>query len=99
VDISPELAKQFDEAMQGIVPPELRAKGWRYIDPPTKFTPDAWDEFLRIIGEGEYEIICASEGHTKENGHEWTRGQLLVSPQGFKNMADAARKNEILGPR
>ena len=33
------VSRKLDEAMQDLVPIELRAKGWRYIDPPTKFSP------------------------------------------------------------
>lgn len=63
---------------------ELMQSGWLYIDPPGKFTPEMWDLFLSIIGEGNYEILIMSESTVP--GQEWKRGQLIVSPDGVVNM-------------
>lgn len=87
---------EFDlpSIMQGIVPVELRAKGWRYIDPPTRFSHEMWDYFLRLLGEGEYRILAASSGVTKD-GFAWKRGQFIVSPQALANLADKDRQNAM----
>lgn len=87
------LRDALDDALQGAVPPELRAKGWRYQDFNTKFTPEAWSYLLRLIGEGEYEIIAMSRYDHPEK--PWVRGQFLISPQGYTNMRDKSRRETI----
>lgn len=71
---------------------ELTKEGWRYIDPPCKFSPDMWNLFLDIIGEGNYEILTLSESSVL--GKEWKRGQLMVSPSGIVNLQSHSIKKE-----
>lgn len=92
--MTPELAKMIADVEQELVPQELRAKGWRYVDPPTKFSPEMWDYFCAIIGEGEYKLLIASEG-TERDGFEWKRGQFVISPQGMLNLADKERRERL----
>ena len=72
------------DMMRPPMPKEYADKGWTYLDPPSRFSPDMWQYFLSILGEGEYKIIAQSEGRDKF-GH-WQRGQLFVSPQARENM-------------
>lgn len=66
-------------------PHPLEAEGWRYIDPPTKFSPEYWELFLSYFGGPEhYKVLAFSEGVL--GGLPFARGQLLVSPQGMANM-------------
>lgn len=88
------LRDALDDALQGSVPADLKAKGWRYQDFNTKFSIDAWDFLLRLIGEGEYQIIIISRGRDKQ-GEEWVRGQFWISPQGFTNMQDKERRETL----
>ena len=61
----------------------LTSKGWIYYDPEVKFSPEYWDRFLEIIGEGNYEILVLSQ----YNGPDpWKRGQLMISPEGVANL-------------
>jgi hypothetical protein len=60
---------------------ELTALGWRYIDPPTWFTPEMWDYFLSILGEGEYKILVMTKHPIRG-----VRGQFFVSPIAVQNM-------------
>jgi hypothetical protein len=83
-----EIRQLFDEAAQGIVPADLRAQGWRYIDPPTRFSIEMWDYFLSLLGEGEYKILVMTHGKTKD-GFEYKRGQFIVSPKAQENMKNA----------
>jgi len=89
-----EIRKRFDDIEQAIVPADLREKGWRYIDPPTKFSHEMWDYFLALLGEGEYQIIVGSEGVARD-GFAWKRGQFFVSPQGMANLADIERRERL----
>jgi hypothetical protein len=68
-----------------------RADGWAYVDPPGRLSPKAWDQFLAIIGEGNYQILAMSSGTHPSDGLPFIRGQLLVSPAGWQNM-EAARR-------
>lgn len=63
----------------------LEDKGWRYVDPPTKFSPEMWEYFLGVIGAGNYQILAESSGTTND-GLPYRRGQLMVSPAGQQNM-------------
>lgn len=63
-----------------------RADGWAYVDPPTKFSPEMWEYFLSVIGEGNYVVLAYS------SGEDWSRGQLLVSPAGWRNMTASIRR-------
>lgn len=63
-----------------------RARGWQYRDIPGKLSPEAWDELICAIGLGEFELLAFSSG-TFKDGTPWKRGQLIISPKGFENMA------------
>lgn len=92
--IPAELHKLLDEAAQGMVPPDLKALGWRYQDFPGTFSPEMWKKMLALIGEGEYKIVAMSSGVRK--GVPFARGQLFISPQGYVNMKDKERQALIL---
>ena len=96
--MTPEQAKELNDkletAMQSMVPKELKDKGWRYIDPPTKFSYEMWDYFLALIGEGEYQLLISSQGIAAD-GFKWKRGQFFVSPQGMLNLADKERRARL----
>lgn len=67
----------------------LLADGWEYRDVPTRMRPDLWDEFLDIIGAGNYRLLTLA---TYEDGYK--RGQMFVSPDGLKNLREYdARKS------
>ena len=68
-----------------------RADGWAYIDPPGRFSHEAWNHFLEIIGEGNFVPLAMSQGRHPSDGKQFIRGQLLVSPQGWENMRAARR--------
>lgn len=69
-------------------PPELAAIGWTYMDPPTSgLSPEHWQEFLSILGEGEFRIIASSQ-RTDKAGHVLVRGQFWVSPKAMQNLKD-----------
>lgn len=80
----------LDEIAQAMVPPELKALGWRYYDFPTRFSYDMWDYLLRLIGEGEYKILAMTVAEDKTGPYK--RGQFLISLQGQKNMQDKSRR-------
>ena len=84
---------------QHILPPgepvsgkTYRADGWAYIDPPVRFSPEIWDHFLALIGEGEFVILVGSSGNHPSDEKPFVRGQLLVSPAGMANLQAAARR-------
>lgn len=89
-----DFAALMAEAEQCLVPPDLRALGWRYVDPPTKFSHEMWDYFRARIGEGEYKLLIFSEGETAD-GFKWKRGQFIISPQGMLNLADKERGERL----
>lgn len=89
------LRDALDEVLQGSVPDDLKAKGWRYRDFNTKFTSDAWDFLLRLIGDGEYKIIAMSSGGKTIGKDDWIRGQFWISPQGYTNMQNDERRNTL----
>lgn len=91
-----EAMQHLDAIAQEMVPDDLKAKGWRYVDPPTKFSHEMWDYFLALMGDGEYQVIIASAG-TSKDGFKWKRGQFFVSPQGMKNLADKDRAAALTG--
>jgi len=64
----------------------LEAEGWRYTDPPGRFSPEFWQKFLAILGEGEYLILAESSG-VGSGGQPWHRGQLMISPAGQRNLS------------
>lgn len=92
--MTPELAKMFADIEQELVPADLRALGWRYIDPPTKFSHEMWDYFRALIGEDEHKLLISSEGEASD-GFKWKRGQFVVSPQGMKNLSDKERAERL----
>jgi hypothetical protein len=67
--------------MQEMVPADLRAQGWVYRDLPSKLSYEMWDLFLSIMGEGNYQILIASQGDN------WKRGQFFLSPKALENLA------------
>lgn len=89
-----ELMKMVDELEQEMVPQQFRDRGWKYKDLPSRLTPEAWTLFTRWIGEGEFHILCMSEGRD-ENGGAWKRGQFIISPAGFENLRDKDRGKKI----
>ncbi|MDB5616047.1 hypothetical protein [Tardiphaga sp.] len=89
-----ELNKLLDDAAQGMVPADLKAKGWRYVDPPGRLSPEAWNYLLDWMGDGEYQCIAMSAGRDK-HGEAFKRGQFFVSPQGMRNMADKERGQRL----
>ena len=78
--IPEELRALLREAEQGIVPKELKEKGWRYEDFPTRFSFEMWDLLLETMGKNNYQILVMSQGH------DWIRGQFLISPEGLANL-------------
>lgn len=86
--------EKLKEIEQELVPADLRALGWRYIDPPTKFSHEMWDYFCKIIGEDEYKLLIFSEG-VSPDGFKWKRGQFVVSPQGMLNLANKERVERL----
>jgi hypothetical protein len=95
--MNPELSKMFAYIEQKLVPADLRALGWRYIDPPTKFSHEMWDYFRALIGEHEHQLLIYSEGEAPD-AFKWKRGQFVVSPQGMKNLADKERAARLSRP-
>lgn len=73
---------------------ELIKQGWRYIDPPTWFSPDMWEHFQSTIGERgkDFHILIQSSGGTGDSA--WIRGQFLISPQGMTNMAEYSKRKK-----
>ncbi len=61
----------------------LRADGWVYRDIPGRLSHEMWDHLIGIIGVGNFEILAMSIGD------DWKRGQLMISPDGMKNLAAA----------
>lgn len=63
----------------------LKADGWVYRDIPGRLSNEIWDHLLDVIGAENFRILGMSVGN------DWKRGQLMISPNGMKNLA-AARK-------
>ena len=59
----------------------LRADGWVYRDIPGRLSHEIWDYLIGVIGAGNFEILAMS------SGADWKRGQLMISPDGMKNLA------------
>lgn len=83
------LHRAFEEAIGNGLrsSPEYGAlldSGWQYRDPRGRFSPEMWDHFLSVLGDGEYRLIAGSNG-VDSDGLPWVRGQLLVSPRGLAN--------------
>lgn len=85
--------KKMNEAQQEMVPPELKAKGWRYQDFPGTFSPEAWEALVAVIGKDEHQLVAYSEG--TKNGLPFKRGQFFISPQGLSNLGDKERRGRI----
>jgi len=90
MSLTADMLQRFSEIEQDLVPEDLRALGWRYVDPPTKFSFEMWDYFRNLIGMDEHKLLIYSEGITAD-GFKWKRGQFVISPQGMKNLADKDR--------
>lgn len=85
-----ELNRLMHEAEQSMVPADLKAKGWVYKDLPGRLTHDAWDLFIDLMGDGEYQVVIMSSG-TDRHGTPYKRGQFFISPEGIRNLADKDR--------
>lgn len=59
----------------------LIADGWVYRDMPGWMATEYWDQFLALLGEGNYRILAMSKRPDAK------RGQFLISPLGMKNIA------------
>lgn len=59
----------------------LRADGWVYRDIPGRLSLEMWDHLMDVIGAGNCEVLALSIGD------DWVRGQLMISPDGMKNLA------------
>lgn len=57
---------------------------WVYRDTP-KALKAVWDEFLSVIGEGNYKLLSEATYKRKSDGVELCRGQLMISPEGIAN--------------
>ena len=68
----------------------LVADGWVYRDLP-RMTTEAMDIVLGIIGEGNYEFLTFAEYPDEEHGKA-VRGQVMISPDGTKNLERYAAK-------
>lgn len=88
------LQSALDDLAQSMVPADLKAKGWRYIDPPARFTPEMFAVFLQCIGHDEYQCLAVTKATDKEGPYR--RGQFFISPQGAANLADADRCKRIM---
>lgn len=75
-----DILRQMDEAIQELVPAELKALGWRYFDMPVKLSDAMWDEFLTILGPDNFKLLIMS------SGPGWKRGQFLLSPAAYENL-------------
>lgn len=62
-----------------------RADGWQYFDPPGKYTPEAWDRMIDLLGEENVHALVMSRG--RDRGGDWIRGQILISPAGQARVA------------
>lgn len=91
-----KLFASLDQILQCAVPPELKAKGWRYLDFNARFSPQMWDWILFVIGDGEYKLLVTSQG--TDDGVPWKRGQFLISPQGYANLQDPQRRASMPYP-
>lgn len=65
----------------------LRADGWVYRDIPGRLSHEMWDHLLDIIGAENFQILGMSVGN------DWKRGQLMISPDGMKNLT-ASREGQ-----
>ena len=61
----------------------LLADGWVYRDLHKRLSYEMWDRFLADIGTENYRILAMTIGP------DWKRGQLMISPDGMKNLAAA----------
>lgn len=72
-----------------------RADGWAYVDPPGRFSPEAWDYFLDLFGREHIVIIIETRGKHPSDGLPFARGQFLVSPEGWaKAVASLGERKE-----
>ena len=61
----------------------LLADGWVYKDIPGRLSYEMWDHLLDIIGDGNFRVLAMSVGE------DWKRGQLMISPNGMKNLEES----------
>lgn len=89
-DISdPETAHLFSLMGEPFVGETYLQDGWVYRD-PSKMTSALWNEFLGIIGEGNYRLMSHAKYHG--SGEVYERGQLLISPAGMDNLTSHVKK-------
>lgn len=76
----------LEEIAEMMMPPDKRAAGWRYMDfPPGAYLSlSAWDEFIALLGEGNYELLASA--NVDIDGTACRRGAFYVSPQAMANM-------------
>ncbi len=67
-----------------------RADGWQYFDPPGKYSPEAWNKMIDLLGEENVHALVMSRG--RDRGGDWIRGQLLISPTGLARVTAALAK-------
>lgn len=85
VTLSLNIMQMLDEIDQEtLVPEDLREQGWIYKDFPGRFSLEAWDMLIGIIGKGNYKLVAFSEGRSPEG--DFKRGQFLLSPQAQQNL-------------
>lgn len=89
-------AKQTNSALQAALdsmplPPgepfpgeTLIADGWVYRDVPSWFTKQYLEEFLVLLGEGNYRLLAASSRIME--GERYYHGQFLLSPAAIENL-------------
>ncbi len=62
-----------------------RADGWAYVSTPGHFSPEGWDRMISDIGEGNV-VVLAATTRTLPDRRPIIRGQLLISPDGIRNI-------------
>ena len=77
------------------MPPMPEAyKDWTYRDMPSWLLVDFWDEFLAVMGEGNYKILIMSERKFPNDDRLFRRGQFWISPRGMANLIAHNAKNK-----
>jgi len=69
----------------------LLADGWVYCDPPTRFSFEMWNLWCSTIGAENYRLLAMTEGH------DYKRGQFLISPAGTARLREYAASHKANG--
>jgi hypothetical protein len=69
---------------------EMIRQGWVYREPQASFSPEMWDFFLSLLGDGNYHVIATQEGEG------WKHGQLFISPNGLKQIQELSEVSETV---